>query len=270
MEKTVKNVFFLFSVFLVSVSCVTVSPPPEMPEKTQTAPRYYTFTVLIAPKELGNSPRLEIALSLMRPDYTKVRNDYLNNLLYSTDSVESYKDRVVEEQREKSRNLAATINSSERYDMRYAEKINVINAHEDGVVIERTHETYLGGAHGMETIQYYVVDLGGLRQVRVDDIFGNFQGDDVRRLVYAELRKSNGFRRNQPLSQGIFDKDEPELSFNFFLTQEGFGLHWDPYQIAPYSAGSIEIILPWDSIRPLMLHSGIGLLAKFGVYFPEG
>jgi hypothetical protein len=80
------------------------------------------------------------------------------------------------------------------------------------------------------------------------------------------MRKISKLERGQPLSAGIFYADVPELTYNFFITDEGLGLHWDPQQIAPYSSGSIEIIVPWYAIRPMMLTSGIQLLTKFNIH----
>ncbi|MDR0376684.1 MAG: RsiV family protein [Spirochaetaceae bacterium] len=30
------------------------------------------------------------------------------------------------------------------------------------------------------------------------------------------------------------------------------GFHWDPYEIAPYVMGFIEIVIPYDEIAPLL------------------
>jgi hypothetical protein len=232
-------------------------------EKPPIVPRYYTFTVLLIPEELSASPRLEIALALVQVNYTKEQSEYLNDLLYSGISLDVYKDRIIQVKRDESRALIAA--SDDRFNTRYAEKISVDNPYRSGIVIERYSESHIGGMYGLESKQYLVVDLEELRLIKVDDIFGNFQGREMRELVYAELRKFSNLERGQPLSQGMFDKDEPELSFNFFLKQEGLGLHWDPYQIAPLSEGDIEVVLPWESIRPLMLHSSFELLTKFGI-----
>jgi hypothetical protein len=263
MIKNMKNIILLW-VLLMTASCVGTGTPPVLLEKSPVSPWYYTFTVILIPEALSDSPRLEIALALVQVNYPQEQAEFLNDLLYSADSLEAYKDRIIQVKRDEARKLIAA--SQDRYDMRYAEKIHINNPESDGIVIERDYETYLGGAHGLETKTYYVVDLDELRLIKVDDIFGNFQGNNIRELVYTELRKYGNLEPGQPLSEGIFDKDEPELSFNFFFTDEGLGLHWDPYQIAPFSEGSIEIILPWRSIRPLMLQSGMELLTKFGIH----
>ena len=87
----------------------------------------------------------------------------------------------------------------------------------------------------------------------------------AKKLSFAQVRTFNmdeyiGLDKNHPQSYHRFMTD------NFFITSEGFGLNWAPYQIAPYSAGNIEIVIPWRSIRPLLKHDIMELLEKFGIY----
>jgi len=147
----------------------------------------------------------------------------------------------------------------------YTENFIPISPRYGGVVIERSKETYTGGAHGSSTKLYYVLDLESQKLLKIDDFINDYQGDRVRDLIYDELRKYSGLEMGQPLSEGIFLNDEPELTFNFFINEEGIVLHWNPYEIAPYSEGSIQIMLPWKTIRPLLLNSSLELLAKFNI-----
>jgi hypothetical protein len=124
----------------------------------------------------------------------------------------------------------------------------------------------MGGAHGLLIKWYYVIDLESEKLLRIDDFIDDYQGDQMRTLVYDELRKLSGLERNEPLSEGIFLADDPELTFNFFINEEGLGLHWNPYEIAPYAEGEIQIMLPWKKIRPLMSRGGMELLAKFNIH----
>jgi hypothetical protein len=266
MGRNVKKVALLLCVLLMAASCVSVDPSLLL-EKPLIVPRYYTFTVLLIPEALSASPKLEIALALLQLKYPKKQSDYLNDILYAGEDIESYKDRIVQVKRAESRDMLAA--SNESFNTRYAEKITIDDPQRSGIVVERYYETHFGGVYGLDSKQYLVIDLDELHLVKADDLFGNFQGNQMRDLVYAELRKFSNLREGQRLSQGIYDRDDPEMSFNFFFTQKGLGLHWDPYQIAPLSAGPIEIILPWRSIRPLMLHTGIDLLAKFGIDLHE-
>jgi hypothetical protein len=258
--------------------------PKSLIEKPQTAQRYYTYSALLTPERPGNSPKLQIGLSLYQVKYPVAQAAFLYQLLYSSPDLDSYKDRVVREQREYYRKSLAYLEEIDSenlkiYDLegeeledlespnwRYNEKFIPICPRYRGIVIEQTKETYMGGAHGMLIKWYYVIDLESQKLLRIDDFFDDYQGDQMRSLVYDELRKLSGLEENEPLSEGIFLADDPELTFNFFINEEGFGLHWNPYEIAPYAEGEIQITLPWKKIRPLMSHSGMELLVKFNIH----
>ena len=264
----------LFCVLLLAVSCVS-APVIEKPQFSQW---HYTYSVLYAPDQPKDSPRLNLALSLLRMNYPEEQAKFLNELLYFSMGIDDYKDKVVREQRENYRIKLSDgmvveeeneAEDDEEFsagpDWWYAERFDLQDPQPAGIIVERKVDTYTGGAHGFQATRYFVIDLEDQRLLKIDDFFQDYQGDETRALVYRELHKYSELEEDQALSEGIYMTDAPELSFNFFLTQEGIGLHWDPYEIAPFSEGSIEIVLPWRVIRPLLLHSGMELLTKFGI-----
>jgi hypothetical protein len=235
--------------------------------------RYYSYTVLLAPEKLGNSPQLDLALSLLRMEYPKDQAQAFHDMLYGQTSLDAYKDLVINEQRKNYRGRAADMpsngDSTASSNWRYTEKFSIKKIYDRGIVIERNLETYSGGTNSGRITQYYniEIDTDGFRQLSLDDLFANYQEDQkLRDIVYEELREYSNLGSGQPLSQGIYLKNQPELTFNFFITVGGLGLHWDPAQIAPYSHGSIQINLPWYMVRSLMLYTGIELLTKFNIY----
>jgi len=264
-----KHQLFCVLILLMLISACVSTPGNE---KIRHSPWYYTFTILLDPDRPHDSPQLDIALSLMNIQSPPEQAEYLNGLLYSTSSFDVYKDRVIEEQRKKYRDTlfdtaAPPVKDSAIHNWRYAETVGIKNSGRQGMIIERDYYNYSGGAHGLSTKRYYVIDLDQRKQLKVDDFFANYQGEKrLRDIIYFELGKYSRLKSGQKLSEGIFFSDEPELSFNFFLSHEGLGLHWDPSQIAPYAHGNIKIIIPWQVIRPLMLTEGIQLLTKFGIY----
>lgn len=261
-----QGLLLVFACALLAVSCVS-EPKLIRPKFVQ---RHYTYTVLFDPEQAATSPQLELAMSLLELRYPKEETEFFNEVLYPNGDINSYREWVVREQREKYRTgLAALERPQENLksaNWRYAETISIQNTENRGVVVEREYETYAGGAHGQVTKWYYVLDLDSLQQLKIDDFVEDFQGPAVRAIVYDELRAYSKLEKNQPLSKGIFWSDAPELTFNFFITPEGLGLHWDSAEIAPYVEGKIEIVIPWPRIRPLMLHSGMELLTKFDIY----
>jgi len=266
-----KRYFLLCILVLMVLFCACVSEPRI--NKSQYNQWHYTYTILLDPANPSDSPQLDIALSLFYLEYPAEQAEYLNNLLYSTNNFDLYKNRIIEEQRKKYRSSLTdaaerpTRKDSASYNWRYAEKVTVRNSARQGIVLERDYDIYSGGAHGINTKRYYVIDMDERKQLKINDFLANYQEDKrLRDIIYFELGKYSGLESRQKLSQGIFFSDKPELSFNFFITNEGLGLHWDPYQIAPYAHGNIEIMVPWQVIRPMMLTENVELLTKFGIY----
>jgi len=273
----------LLCVLTLSLYTCDSIEPKRMIQKPQSSQTYYTYTVLLTPEHPENSPKMEIALSLFQMKYPSQQVAFVNQLLYSSPDLETYKDKVVREQRDNyrkslsylqeidSENLkiydldGVEIEDLESSNWRYTENCAPISPRTRGIVIERTKETYTGGAHEMRTTRYFVIDLESQKLLKIDDFIDDYQGEPMRELIYEELRRYGGLKKGQPLSEGIFLSDEPELTFNFFINEEGIGLHWDPYEIAPYSEGAIRIILPWKQIRPRLLNNGMELLAKFNI-----
>lgn len=248
-------------------SCAHV-PETKKPQYTQ---RHYTYSVLLYPEKPITSPKIDVGISMMHMEFPAEQAHYFNSFLYPEPTFDAYKDRILGEQREYYRGRVLELMDTDEENLlsnnwRYSESIDIRNQGQ-GVIVERCFDTYSGGAHGMVTKRYHVLDLEGQRELKIDDLFADYQEKtELRDIVYEELRRYSKLESMQPLSEGIYFSDEPELSFNFFITDEGLGLHWDPYQIAPYVQGAIEIIIPWRDIRSMMLYSGIEMLAVFNIH----
>ena len=259
----------LITVLLLSAACASASRPRL--EKPQFTHRYYTHTILYAPEQPSTSHKLEVALALLLVHYPEKYTEFLYEILYKEHSPNLYRDRLIREQRDNyRRKMALKENSKVSYESpnwRYAETINIENLLPSSITLKREDEIYEGGAHSFKKTQYIVLDMDDFKQIKVDDLFEDFQGDKLRFIVYEQLRSYGKLASGQPLSEGIFFTDEPELTFNFYVTEEGLGLHWDAYQIAPHSEGSITIVLPWWKIQSLLRPSGIDLLEKFNIHF---
>jgi hypothetical protein len=262
---------------LLGWSCVS-APEIEKPQFTQ---KHYAFSVLLDPEKLGSSPKLNFAMTLLQMEYPEDQAEYLHNALYLADTPDMYRDNLINEQRKNYREKASGTGPNSNW--HYSETVNVKRYRERGMVMQRADTTVetprnegivlersISSVTGGQTVRikrFVNLDMDEYRLLKIDDFFANFQEENrLRDIVYEELRKYSNLERTQALSQGIFFTNQPELSFNFFITDQGLGLHWDPGQIAPVTNGDIQVILPWQIIRPIMLFSGIELLAKFNIF----
>jgi hypothetical protein len=264
-----KILLFLFVGFAVLAGACKNDPSSKKEGKTYWL-KDYASSILLFPDQPKGSPSMNLNLSILNTEKTEGKTSFFNELLYAGDTPDKYKDNLVEYCRKTYQDMQvfAGVSPGEElpasFNWEYRETMEVWNPG-GGLIITRDVDSYTGGAHGMSTRQYYVIDAGVPRLLGLEDFFRDPQSTELRRLIYAALRNYYGLAEGMPLSEGIFFEDEPELSGNFFLSEEGLGFHWNPYEIAPYSVGQVEISLPWNTIRPLLKNSGTEILAKFGI-----
>jgi hypothetical protein len=115
------------------------------------------------------------------------------------------------------------------------------------VIVKRTVDYYAGGAHGSYGTEYWVFDRDLARFVTLGDIFGADEREALHEAVVESLRKRFELARDEGLTAAGFFSDELVLTENFFLSGEGVGFHWNPYELAPYVFGEIEVVVPYKS-----------------------
>jgi len=227
----------VFSLALLgSAGCASV-PRIENPRYTR---QHYTYSVLLVPEKLGKSPQLEVAMSLLRMEYPEDQAEAFHDVLYGQASPDAYREFVFNEQRKNYRSKAGDLpadgSGTASFNWRYVERFSIKQVHELGIVIERDLETYSGGANPARITRYYNIEIevNEYRLLTLEDLFGDFQENQkYRDIVYEELRKYSELDSAQPLSRGIYFNNQPELTFNFFIADDGLGLHWDPAHRPP-------------------------------------
>jgi hypothetical protein len=230
--------------------------------------RDFKVSVPLAPERGNGEPRLAITLDLLEVHEPEQLARFCNDLLYGGNSPEQYRDALVREYRDMYRQIpeAAIAGYPPSAGWEHWESVTVSLFRNRGLVLGQERYSYAGGAHGTQTKKYYVVDLETLRVLTPADFFREPEDPGLRGLIIEELRRHSGLAPGRPLSEGVFFEDEPPVSANFFVAEDGLGMRWDPFEIAPYSEGGIEITLPWKTIRPLLKIEAMELLAEFGIY----
>jgi hypothetical protein len=112
------------------------------------------------------------------------------------------------------------------------------------VIVKRTLDYYDGGAHGSYSTEYRVFDRNAARFVTFQDVFGADEREALCEAVVESLRKRFELAEDEGLTAAGFFSDELALTDNFFLSENGVGFHWNPYELAPYAFGEIEVVVP--------------------------
>jgi hypothetical protein len=195
---------------------------------------------------------------------------FFNDLLYGGKTLDEYRDILVGEYQAGYRAMRAAVKEypdmpAESLNWYYTESMNFLIFTDKAALISREKNYYTGGAHGMQETSYYAASLAQFEPLYWQDFFTDYNSPELYRLVLDQLRAKDNLASGAAPSTGIYFEDEPAITDNFFLTKGGFGFHWNVYDIAPYSEGPIEIIIPWEKIRPFLSTQGISLLADFGI-----
>lgn len=122
----------------------------------------------------------------------------------------------------------------------YAKNNILYNAH--GILSYSCYEyTFTGGAHGMNTTSCYVYDVYENQEIGINSIFKEEFLPNVLSLIKEELALNK--------DADSFDMNYVNVTENFFVDEEG--IHWiyNPYEIAPYAIGAIEVTLPYSKIE---------------------
>jgi hypothetical protein len=253
---------------LFPVACKSAGTPVDGAlkpgkEAGNYAPLVKKRSVLLYPDTPDTSPKLEIALSLL--EIPKRDRRFILNILYDGLSLDEYAekrlfgyDKMYGEMRYVVERIPDM--SSMALNWYYNEAFVYGAGNARLAVISREWEYYTGGAHGMRNKDYYVFSLGDKRRLVLSDILRNEVKPALGDLVEAALRKQMGIPDWIPLSeQGFFENISGKLD-DFFVTPQGLGFQWDPYEIAPYSMGIIELVIPYEELHGMFTTLGLALI----------
>lgn len=214
-------------------------------------------SVLLNPEQPASSPRFTLKLDLLEASGSDEVKNFFAALLYDGLNIAEYEQALLAEYRKLSASGEVTPSEDlHPLDWEYAEQMDLQTLSGRWLVIGRQVDAFTGGAHGMSQKTFYVVDRKELRTLSWEELFTDPKSPELRRLILAGLRKRSGLDEKAALSSGIYLEDEPAMTDNFFLTPEGLAFHWNPYEIAPYSEGHIEVIIPWEKLKDLLSGPG--------------
>jgi hypothetical protein len=131
------------------------------------------------------------------------------------------------------------------------------------LVVSQNRANNSGRAHGNYDKQYFVFDREATMLVRLSDLIRAEARPMLKVLMNRHLRADKKLDINDSLQRAGFFADEEELTDNYFLSPQGLGFHWDPYEIAPYAEGFVEAVVPYGEIENYLSPEGQRLAREF-------
>lgn len=103
-------------------------------------------------------------------------------------------------------------------------------------------ETYLGGAHGSYEVQYLNFASDDGHRIRLDEVY---EGDPCTAMM-EKLLKDNGCKTKEELMEktDILMTGDLYPTENFLIVGDSLLFRFNAYEIAPYSSGAVEVMVP--------------------------
>lgn len=127
------------------------------------------------------------------------------------------------------------------------------------ITLASGNSSYMGGAHPNSYLLYYNISKETGDTISLSNIFTQGFEKKLNELVDASFRKANNLKPDDNLSEkgGLFE-NKIAFNYNFNINKDGsITFYYNPYEIASYAQGPIEITLTKEEIAPLLEQNSI-------------
>ena len=176
--------------------------------------------------------------------YANVSVENLRNAIRDT-FFASYLDMLAEEKPDSTVEVPVMLN--------YAESISQsIIFNEKGLLsVGFGTYSYTGGAHGNHATSLSTYDLGQKKALTLNDVFLPKFEKTINNALNNAARRQFGLKANEPLSNKLFG-NSIESTPNFCITHKGILFLYNPYEIAAYAYGEIELFIPFSEVKSVV------------------
>ena len=120
------------------------------------------------------------------------------------------------------------------------------------------HSDYTGGAHGSLNVLFYTIDLNEIKTITEESIFKpNYFKFLTAQIVDKLMEKYNLDTPDKLIEEGFFDINEIAPNNNFWINDKGVHYIYNQYEIAPYSMGPIDVTIPYEDIKSIIIPESI-------------
>jgi hypothetical protein len=213
--------------------------------------------VAFANKEILKSIRAVIITNLFGEEYISHANDSI---------VQLFSGKLVAEYKENNGPLLDELDSTNRYSFDNEHTLSGFSLLSDKKIYVYGIERYvnMGGAHGLETRNYYNFDLTTGNLITEKDLFKSNYESELAKLIKLRIVEESKEYKDEKNSEPILDlentdywTDSIKANGNFYITDEGINYVFNPYEIAPYYMGQTEVTLPFNRLSSLLKPNNI-------------
>lgn len=179
---------------------------------------------------------------------------------YSKDSTQAFIDRYVMTQVE---DYKADLAQASELDFDvysysvYSHRIDLCDSlvyNQNGIVsITLLSQEYTGGVHGNDLLTTLNYDLEQNEVITPSALFLDSKDSRIVELLLGKLMEE--FEVNTPEDleyAGIFNYQVLEVTNNFYFTDEGITFYYNPYELAAYALGPIQLSVSYSELAPFL------------------
>lgn len=111
--------------------------------------------------------------------------------------------------------------------------------------------SYLGGAHGMYTVEYHNYSLAGGYELSAADLFGEERMQPLAELIRQKIRTKYEAEDNEELAGKGFFPEYIDVTDNMRLAPDSVTFYFNPYEIGCYALGPVEVSVAQEEVRAL-------------------
>ncbi|HJV78157.1 MAG TPA: RsiV family protein [Paludibacter sp.] len=213
--------------------------------------------VAFANKEVLKSVREVIITNLFGQEYVSHANDSI---------VQLFSNELVAEYKENNAPLLDELDSTNRYSFDNEHTLSGFSLLSDKKIYVYGIERYvnMGGAHGLETRNYYNFDLKTGSLITEKDLFKANYAPELIKLIKTRIVEESKEYKDEKNSEPILNLEDTDYwidsikpNNNFYITDEGINYVFNPYEIAPYYLGQTEVTLPFNRLDRLLKPNSI-------------
>jgi hypothetical protein len=117
-----------------------------------------------------------------------------------------------------------------------------------------SERSYLGGAHGLEVVHYLNLDPATGEKKALTDLLKEGALPEATRLAEIRFREVRGIAEGVSFADAgfTFENGVFVLGGNCALRDDGLACAYNAYDVAAYSMGATEIVVPTREIRDLL------------------
>lgn len=120
---------------------------------------------------------------------------------------------------------------------------------------------FMGGAHGLNTINYMNFNLKTGKQITESDIFLKNTNSKlielIKKRIVEQSKEDEGLEPIKTLEKTDYWIDAIKPNGNFYLTDESLNYVFNPYEIGPYYLGITEVRIPYDRMKNILKPNSI-------------